>query len=162
MQRNSKQYVGDYWGERPGAAPDRSAAARPGGPAPRQATEAARLRDAFLQRQVPPANVAPGAEFPAHRRIDPDGPEAECLVQADAPRVRQRDAGVGGVKALQSQQREQRLVEGAPDAATMLPGADVHRDVDRPPIGGSLVMTRGVRVADEVSNDVTASVTYGR
>jgi hypothetical protein len=48
-----------------------------------------------LQRELPPADIVPGPPFIAYGVIDPDGFKPERLVQPDARRVRQRDAGIG-------------------------------------------------------------------
>ena len=45
------------------------------------------------QARLPPADVVPGPELEAEVAVDPDGLEADRLVQPDARVVRERDAG---------------------------------------------------------------------
>ena len=68
------------------------------------------------QARLPPADVVPGPELEAEVAVDPDGLEADRLVQRDARVVGERDAGDRDLEALAREQRQQRLVEPAPDA----------------------------------------------
>jgi hypothetical protein len=58
----------------------------------------------------------PGPELEAEVAVDPDRLEADRLVQRDARVVGERDAGDRDLQALAREQRQQRLVELAPDA----------------------------------------------
>ena len=85
--------------------------------------------------QLPPADVPPRTGLEPDPPVDPDWLEAEPLVQGDAGLVRERDAGADHLHALAHEQLEQRPVEGAADAATVVDGVEIHADVRGPAIG---------------------------
>src|SRR5688572_20374606 len=58
---------------------------------------AALQRPRASEQPLPPADVVPAAELPAHLAVDPDRREAHRLVQADARFVGQGNAGERGV-----------------------------------------------------------------
>lgn len=86
------------------------------------------------------------AKLESDAPVDADGLEAERLVQPDARRVRQRDAGVDVHEVLSSQEVEQGEVERAADTAPMELAIDIDRHVHAPLVGLAGPMGRRVGV----------------
>src|SRR6185503_14782141 len=84
----------------------------------------------LLEGELPPADVVPPIELVADAAIDANGLEPHRLVQRDARRIRQRDAGERIEVALRGKDGEQRRVEAAADVSTTMVLGDVHRGVD--------------------------------
>src|SRR5580692_7422829 len=59
-----------------------------------------RLKDGCLQRKVPPGHIMPGVAFESDVLIDADKLKSESPVKVDARWVRQRDASIRLVEAL--------------------------------------------------------------
>src|SRR5690242_2610494 len=93
-----------------------------------------RILAARGELQLPPADVAPGAELPADPAIDADRSESEALVKGDAGVVRKGDPGAGGAVAALAESVEQPLVEEPTHSLAATAVGDIHGDIRRPPV----------------------------
>src|SRR4026207_860395 len=99
-----------------------------------------------LQEQMPPADVMPLTKLEPYAPVDSQRQKAERLVEGDAARVRQRDAGVRGGASLPGQDGEKRRVESARHSVPPEIGMHIHGRLDRPPVCEPRSMPRGIRV----------------
>src|SRR3569623_1378555 len=109
-------------------------------------------RIARLEQPLPPPHVAPAVHLPADLAVAADQGEAHRFVQADAPVVRQRDAGERGVVAL-AKQRQQLGIERAAHALPGISRIDVARDVARGVVSRAVAMRRTIGVARDRAVD---------
>src|SRR4051794_11196621 len=101
------------------------------------------------QLQLPPADVAPRTGLESDPAVDADGLEPERLVQCDAGVVGQGDAGARGAESEPVEGRQEVRVQRSPDALPGMAPVDVHRDVDRPPVGAAVAVRGRVGVAGD-------------
>src|SRR5262245_52048226 len=90
----------------------------------------------------------PLAVLPARVVERADVNEAELLVQRDAGVVGQRDAGDRRAKPTTWQLFEQRIVETAAEAAPNRVRREIHADLGRPVVRGTLAPWSRLRVTD--------------
>src|SRR5687767_2208894 len=101
------------------------------------------------ERPLPEADAAPFAELEADLAVKTGPGEAERLVKAHARVVGQGDGGDRLGEALRLEQRDQRRVEGAADAAALRALGEVDCGLDREAIGAAGAESRRIGVAEE-------------
>src|SRR5690242_4707128 len=87
------------------------------------------------EQALPPPDVVPAVELEPDLAIDAERLETDQLVQRDASRIRQGDAGEGGMKTAPLQLRQQLEIERAADAGALRLRRDIDRGVDGMAIG---------------------------
>src|SRR5262249_12372938 len=102
---------------------------------------------------LPPPDVVPAPEFEADLAIDADRREAHRLVERDASRIWQRDAGKCHVYVALLELWQQFDVERVANTASLRLGRDVNRGVGGVAIGGTLAMRACVDIAADFSSN---------
>src|ERR1041385_2362870 len=98
---------------------------------------------------MPPAGVTPLSMLKADVFVYADMLEPHRLMQPDARFIRQGDTGIGAVKALHFQNRDQPFVQRPSHTAPARVFCDIGGDIDRPAIGGSVAMYAGIGIAED-------------
>src|SRR5262249_43250424 len=112
-----------------------------------------RLRDSLwrAQSELPPGDIMPCAAFVSDIAIHAHRLEAHRLMQTNAARVGERRAGHRIKVALQAQDREERRIESSAHTHSAHALADIHRDIHRPEVGGSLAVRTCVSIAAKLA-----------
>lgn len=102
----------------------------------------------FPNCEIPPPHVMPGPLFESRVGKTPDRDETELLVERHASHVRERDPRIRRDIAHRPQRLEENTVHRDSNASAAPLFGYVNRGIDRPTVGGSNVMTAGIRVTD--------------
>src|SRR5207244_11223173 len=104
----------------------------------------------FVERELPPADVAPRTELVADVLVHANRSKSDALVQRNARRVGERNPSVRVEESLCGQDREQRSIESLSNAAPLKVWMHGDRRVHRPAVRAPHAMFRRVRVAGDL------------